>query len=82
MNHHERNRQQAALIVQRISNNLELAPASSPIRQHNLIRPCELRKYQLYALLAFLRRAEHSPRQQSLLSRVKRRLFTRKETWR
>lgn len=79
MTYHERARRQAELIVHRISQNLEIAPANSPLRRHNLIRPCEIRKFELYALLARLRRAEQTPKQQRIIIRIKHRLFKPEE---
>lgn len=75
MTRRERARQQAEQIVKRISQNLEIAPANSPIRRHNVIKPCEIRKFELYALLARLRRAEQTPKQQRIIIRIKHRLF-------
>lgn len=79
----EHARQLAEQIVHRISQNLEIAPANSPLRRHNLIRPCEIRKFELYALLARLRRAEQNPKQQRIIIRIKHRLFKSEthETW-
>lgn len=83
MTYQDRARQQAELIVHRISQNLELASVNSPVRRHNLIRTCEIRKFELYALLSRLRRAEHTPKQQRIILRIKHRLFKSetRENW-